>query len=161
MENTKKSKFNLVDALVLLVVVLGVAFLGYRFITGREVPTVKGTETFLITFRCNETPRFAADRIQVGDPVTDDYCQVDLGEVVSVEQGEAIVYNVDETGQTVISGKEGYVSVTVVSRVTAEDNGNGLTINANKFGVGHSMVIRPGDSKLYAVIQDIQKVENQ
>ena len=160
MDKQKKLRFNVVDVIFLLAVLAGVAFVGLRLggldivrqITGGSAP-----EPYVITFIGEEVADYVADRVEIGDPVTDEELSMDLGTVVGFQRGESLTYSPDYDGILALSPKEGYCSVLLSCKVQASNNGNGVTVDGMALGVGHSIVVRAGDAKFYLVVYDIQK----
>ena len=90
MENKKTRKFNIVDIIVLLVLLLGIAFVLLRIFGGSSLMGLVSGETqdtYVITFTGDEVPDFVAERVVIGSAVTDDACTVDLGTVLDVQTG--------------------------------------------------------------------------
>lgn len=163
MDKQKKLRFNVVDVIFLLAVLAGVVFVGLRLggldivrqITGGSAP-----EPYVITFIGEEIGDYVVDRVEIGDPVTDDEATLDLGKVVDIQTGPAISFASQEDGQLVTTTKEGYSSILLTCQVQASDTGNGVNVDGLIVGVGHSMVVRPGDSKMYLVVYDIRKLSD-
>lgn len=161
MDKQKKLKFNVVDVIFLLAVLAGVAFVVMRLggvdvvarLTGAASP-----EPYVITFIGEEVADYVADRVEIGDSVTDEELSMDLGTVVDLQRGESLTYNPDYDGILALSPKEGYCSVLLSCKVQASDNGNGVTVDGMALGVGHTMVVRAGDAKFYLIVYDIQKL---
>lgn len=161
MDKQKKLKFNLVDVIFLLAVLAGIAFVVMRIggldvvarLTGAASP-----EPYVITFIGEEVPDFVAERIEIGDPATDDEASMNLGAVVDVQLSEALTYNPDYDGKLMRSSKEGYYCVHLMCKAQGTGTGSGVTVDGLALGVGHSMVVRAGDAKMYLVVYDIQKL---
>lgn len=163
MESKKKRKFNAVDVIFILIVLAGLAFVLLRFTGLGSIAGLTGesaAESYIITFSGDEVPNFVIERIEAGDPLTDDACQLDLGTVVDLEVSDAVSYNANDAGELVVSSKPNNSSIKLMGEVQATDNGNGITIDGNSFGVGHTMVVRAGDAKMYLVVYDIQKKDD-
>lgn len=161
MEKQKKWRFNIIDVLFLLVVLAGILFVILRlggFDVVARITGTASTEQYVVAFTSNEVPDYVAERIQAGDKVTDENLSVNLGTVVDVQLAPAQVPTPDAQGKLVISEEEGFCSVLLSCRVTASDNGNGVTADGLDLGVGHTMVVRAGDAKMYMVLCDIQKL---
>lgn len=161
MDKQKKLKFNLVDVIFLLVVLAGVVFVGLRLggldivrqITGGSAP-----EPYVITFVGEEVGDYVVGRIEIGDPVTDDEATLDLGKVVDIQTGPSISFASQEDGQLVTSTKEGYSSILLTCQARAAGTSNGVNVDGMILGVGHTMVVRAGDVKMFLVVYDIQKL---
>ena len=170
MDKQKKLKFNIVDVIFLLVVLAGVVFLALRLIgsgSGSDAPSPspensKGTkERYIITFYASESADYVVDHLEVGSPLTDDSMTLDLGTLVDFKIGPARATSSAADGHIVISDKEGYSSVYAMSRVTGIEKGFGVVNVAGlNLEIGHSMVLRAENAKLWVVVYDIQKLED-
>lgn len=161
MEKQKKWRFNIIDVLFLLVVLAGILFVILRlggFDVVARITGTASTEEYVITFIDTEVPDYAAERIEKGDKATDDNLSVNLGTVVDVQLSPAQVPTPDTEGILVVSAEEGFSTVLLSCQVKASDNGNGVTVDGLDLGVGHTMVVRAGDSKMYMTVCDIQKL---
>ena len=158
----KKLKFNIIDVVFVAAVLAGLIFVVLR-VGGFDLLTSiifgEKEETYAVTFISEEVAGFVTDRIQVGDKMSDEWLGVDLGEVLEVKLGPAQVYSARQDGKLVMSDKEGYYSILVTGYCDAVDNDNGITVDGLNLGVGHTMVVRIGDAKLYLVVQNIQKLD--
>lgn len=155
----KKIKFNIIDAIVALVIIAAVVLVGMRFISGTpEVIEAKNTK-YKISFFCEEVPSFAAELVKEGEPVTDDDRNSELGIAEKVTIGPSRTYTVNSEGEINIIPKEGYNSVEVTSIVDAQEFQHGIMVNAAKYGVGHSLTIRVGKAKIWGRVSGLEKVE--
>lgn len=153
----RKFKFNLVDAIVLVVIIAVVAFVGMKFFSG-DIGGTSASTQYKIKFYCEEVPSFAANVIQKGDPVTDDDKNSALGIVEEVTVGPSATYADTSNGETLLAPREGYNSVEVVAIVDAQEFQHGLMVNAAKYGVGHSLTIRVGKAKIFGRVSGIEKI---
>lgn len=189
MENKKKLKFNIVDVIFLLVLLAGLAFLALRFIQSLpesepaaesdpvpesqpvsdppQEPTPTDPpgpveEMYVITFFVPESADYIVNRLQLGSDMTDDSITLDLGTLVDYETGPARISSAAADGHLVISDKEGYSSVYLTCKMPGIHNGFGVTVcgGSLRLEVGHSMVIRTWESKFWAYVYDIQKLED-
>lgn len=164
MDKQNKLKFNLVDVIVLLAVLAGVAFVALRLIglspSANTAPD-GDEEEYIITFYVSETGDYVVDHLQVGSPLTDDSITLDMGTLVDFETGPAQISSAAADGHLVISDREGYSSVYLMCRITCTDNGFGVTTaDGLRLEIGHSMVIRTKEAKLWAYVYDIQKLSD-
>ena len=158
----KKLKFNIIDVAFVVAVLAGLVFVVLR-VGGFDLLTSiifgEKEEAYAVTFTGAEVADYVIERIHTGDKMSDEWLGVDLGEVLEVKLGPAQSYSAREDGRLVMSDKEGYYSVLVTGYCKAVDNDNGITVDGLNLGVGHTMVVRIGDAKLYLVVQDIQKLD--
>lgn len=161
--NQKKVKFNIVDLLVLLVLVAGVAFVGLRMFGGEAAPSgeTAGTATYRVTFTTDSAPQAVADSLELGAKAENNVRNVDLGTLVDFSVGEAVVYNVDSEGQTVVGTKPGWVSLELICELSGVQQPTGLQVGEFMLNVGHNMTVRAGNTEVAVIIADIQPVSGQ
>ena len=151
-------KFNLVDAIVILVVIAAVAFVGYKFVGGNFAGG--GSSTYEVKFLCEEVPDFAANVIKVGDKILDEQKETDLGVVKEVKISDARTYATTAEGGVTVNPKPYYNCVEITAEVEADDYDFGMVVSSSKYGVGHSITIRVGKAKIFGRISGIEKIEN-
>ena len=157
MSENKKVRFTLIDAIVVLVIIAVIAFVGYKFF-GKEVVQNQATsDTFEISFYIEEAPDFAVDNREVGSTVTDEAKKVSLGTIKNVETGDAVGFVGTDDGEFVTSSKENYKSVKITAEVNANEFEHGIKVAGNEYVVGHSMTIYAGKAKLYGRVSGIEK----
>ncbi len=153
----KKVKFNVVDVIVILVIVLAVAFVGYMFLGGGIGGS--SASTYEVQFLCEEVPEFAASIIEVGNSVVDEQKDTDLGKVTKVEIGESRTYTTTNEGDVRCVPKPYYNSVKLTTEVEAQDYDFGIMAGSSKYGVGHSITIRVGHAKIFGRVAGIKKLD--
>ena len=159
--NQKKVKFNIVDILVILVLIAGVAFLGLRMFGGEEPAVTNPTEgsRYLVTFNCESIRTEVTDTLVKGSKAENASRNMDLGHLVDFTIDEAVIYTTDSEGNVVKTTKEGYVSVTMVCEVTGIDQATGLQVGQFMLNVGHGMGVRCGFTEIYSYVMNIELVE--
>lgn len=179
MEKQNKLKFNIVDVIVLLVLLAGIVFVALRFIgfgSGANTDPASSPEPtssashdpdddpeeteYIITFYASEVADYIVDHLWVDSPLTDDSITLDLGTLVDFETGPARFSSAAADGHLVISELEGYSSVYLMGRALGADNGFGVTVDGLRLEIGHSMVLRTKEAKLWVYVYDIQKIED-
>lgn len=156
--NKKKFKFNIVDAIIVIVIAAAIAFVGIKFFGGSF--SGKTTSKYRVEYYLEETPSFALDVIKVGDKVLDEQKDSDLGVVVEeVKTAPSVSYGVNSDGHYIVSSKDGYESATIVTEVEAKDYDFGIIAGSSKYGVGHSITIRVGKAKVFGRISKIEKID--
>ncbi len=155
----KKAKFNIVDILVLVVLIAGIAFVGLRMFGGSETPAASenaGTGTYRVTFQADAVSESVANTLVLGSKSENASRNVDLGTLVEFSTGESVVYGFDSKGNCVQSVKPGYVSVTLVCELTGTQQPTGLQVGQYMVNIGHTTAVRCGNTEISAVIVDIQ-----
>ena len=160
MEKERKLKFNLVDVIFILVLLAGVVFVALRLGGKNVVPSSDASEEYIITYYIADSADYIVSHLRVGSALTDDSISLDLGTLVDFETGPARINSTAADGHQVISDREGYSSVYLRSRVRATDNGFGVTVDGLKLQIGHSMVLRAQEVKLWVYVYDIQKLSD-
>lgn len=169
--NEKGKLFGLINIidLIVLIVIAALIFAGTVFIkngslnsSGLSSEIFTGPqEKMIIKYYQEEVSDFVIEHLEVGTPVYDDSAKNEVGTLIGFETTDAIVYNQTSDGQTVTSTKEGYKSLTLITEVSGMRTPMGATVNNNIYSVGHTLVIRAGDAKLYPRVYDIDVVETE
>lgn len=153
----KKARFNVVDAIIVAVVIAAVGIVGMKLFSDRA-----STETvswYHVSFFCEDVPSHEAELIKKGNAVTDDDKKVSLGVVETVELGPSQNYVETAEGQLKLTSKEDANSVTLVARVSAKEFEHGITVGTTRYGVGHSLALRAGNTKVFGRVSGIEKIE--
>ena len=159
----KKFKFNIIDAIVLLVVILVAVFVVSNVFggTGSENGTNGAqeakTQKYIMSYFFEEVPDFAVEMIDKGTVVSDEACSHKIGKLLTVETGDSITFIGTDDGKIVKGSKEGYKSVSMTIEAEGKPFDHGIEINKAKYVVGHTMVVYAGKAKLYGRISGIEK----
>ena len=152
----KKFRFNIVDGIIVLVLIAAIGIVGVKFLGGNKQKDAN--TSFRVSFFCEEVPSYAAELIVEGDVVTDDDKKVELGTVEAVTLGPSRTYAATAEGEMKLAPKEGANNVEVVAQVTAKSFEHGITLGAGRYGVGHSLTLRVGQTKIYGRVSGIEKI---
>ena len=156
--NQKKVKFNIVDIIVILVLLAGIAFVAVKMFGGQEPAAAAdpaGGAPYLVTFRAECVPEEIAASLSVGSKSENASRNMDLGTLVDFTTAESVVYGYDRDGSCVASEKPGHVSVTLVCRVTGTQEPTGLLVGQYMLNIGHSMGVRCGNTEINSVVWNI------
>ena len=160
--NQKKAKFNIVDIIVILILVAGIAFVGVRMFGGEE-PAVEANagagSTYHVTFHAECVREDVASTLVLGSKSENTSRNMDLGTLIDFTIDEAIAYGTDSNGHVVQGTKPGYVSVTLTCELTGIDQSTGLQVGQFMLNVGHSMGVRCGFTELNMFVQNIAAAE--
>ena len=147
----KKAKFNIVDIIVILIVIAGIAFLGLRMFAKQEPVS----SPYLLTFRADCVPEEIASTLTADCEAKDHGRNIVLGTLVEFSTGESIVYGFDSKGRCVASEKPGHVSVTLVCRVNGSKSPTGLTVDRNSLNIGSQLDVSCGLTRIPATLLSI------
>ena len=160
--NQKKAKFNIVDIIVILILVAGIAFVGVRMFGGEE-PAVDANagagSTYHVTFHAECVREDVASTLVLGSKSENTSRNMDLGTLIDFTIDEAIAYGTDSNGHVVQGTKPGYVSVTLTCELTGIDQSTGLQVGQFMLNVGHAMGVRCGFTELNMIVQNIAAAE--
>lgn len=160
--NQKKAKFNIVDIIVILILVAGIAFVGVRMFGGEE-PAAEANagagSTYHVTFHAECVREDVANTLVLGSKSENASRNMDLGTLIDFSIDEAIAYGTDSKGNVVQGTKPGYVSVTLTCELTGVDQSTGLQVGQFMLNVGHSMGVRCGFTELNMIVQNIAAAE--
>ena len=160
--NQKKAKFNIVDIIVILILVAGIAFVGVRMFGGEE-PAVEANagagSTYHVTFHAECVREDVASTLVLGSKSENASRNMDLGTLIDFSIDEAIAYGTDSKGNVVQGTKPGYVSITLTCELTGIDQSTGLQVGQFMLNVGHAMGVRCGFTELNMIVQNIAAAE--
>ncbi len=143
-------KINIIDFLAVLAVVVVIAAAAVFVLRPKD-----GGDTLVMKFRIEEVDGFVAEKVHVGDELYDDTNLQDIGVVTDVELSDSISYGQVNDSVYTLTSKEGYYSMIITGEVKGRKTKLGAEIGGKKYGVGHSMVLRAGDAKMYLRVYDI------
>lgn len=156
-ENKKLfGKFNIVDILIVLVVICAGIFIVMRFVVPQKTDGVSESKTISMVFLAEEVPEYAANAVKVGDTVSDDTKNCNLGTITEVIIDDSIAYGVNDKGEFIKGSKDGYKSVRIVTELTGELYPNGVIVGVTKYGIGHSLTLSAGMTRIFGRVYDIQ-----
>ena len=154
----KKGKFNVIDLVVILVVVLAVGFVAVKLLHIGEDKTP--LQKVQITYFEEECPDFVPQYTHIGDPLFDGTENQYLGVVTEVYVDEAQTYHYNEyTKETSAGPKDNYCSVYITGEVDGTMTANGAVVGSTIYAPGHTMILHAGTSKYYLVVYDVKPVE--
>lgn len=159
----KKAKFNIVDIIVILVLIAGIAFVGVRMFGGQD-PAATAADpatgnTFHVTFYAESVPENVAATLVVDTKAENASRNMDLGKLIDFTIGESVVYAADSKGNMVKTTKPGYVSVTLVCELTGIEQPTGLQVGQFMLNVGHAMGVRCGFTEINTMVANIAAAE--
>lgn len=143
-------KINIIDFLAVLAVIAVIAAAAVFVLRPKD-----GGDTLVMKFRIEEVDGFVAKKVHVGDELYDDTNLQDIGVVTDVELSDSISYGQVNDSVYTLTSKEGYYSMIITGEVKGRKTKLGAEIGGKKYGVGHSMVLRAGDAKMYLRVYDI------
>ncbi|MBQ8001821.1 MAG: DUF4330 domain-containing protein [Clostridia bacterium] len=153
----KKFRFNFIDAIVILVILAAVAFVGY-FVLGGGFGGGESIK-YEVTYLCEEVPSFAASIIKEGDKVLDEQKDTDLGVVTAVELSDSRTYTTTNEGEVLCVPKPYYNCVALTTEVEGSEYDFGMIAGSSKYGVGHSITIRVGSAKIFGRVSGIKRID--
>ncbi len=153
----KKFRFNVIDWIILLAVVVLIVFLVLKFTDFKvnDTPIATPTQACRITFFGEQVANFVIENTEIGDPALDGDTNIPLGSVVALETGEHYEYVVDN-GRVVHMAYPDYSDLYLTVEVPAVPDAYGARVNDYLYGVGHTCVVRAAYGKYYLRICDIE-----
>lgn len=150
-------KINIIDLCILLAIVAGAAFFAFKMQKSGEIVPTAQQKKYEMKFYVEQVESFVVNGVKEGQGIYDDSKSQSLGKITNVTIGDSIEFNPDKNGILVSSAKEGYNKMEITSELTAVPFENGIMINGNKYGVGHSLTIRAGQSVCFMRISGIEE----
>lgn len=161
-ENTKKIRFNVIDALIVVLIIAAVAVVAVSKFMSSD--SAEGqNKTMKITFFAEEVSDSVANNVKNGNVVTDNMTEVVFGGCSDVEFDDSISYvsSKDDSGtyKYICTSRPGYKSITFSCTVTGKYTTIGAVLDDNIYGVGHTIELLVGNSRFTARVKDIVAVE--
>ena len=157
--NQKKVKFNIVDIIVILILIAGIAFVGMKMLGGQETSAAASTptsgNTYHVTFYAECVPEAVANTLVEGSRSENSSRNMDLGTLIDFSTAPSVIYGFDTNGICVQSEKPGYVSVTLVCELTGTQQPTGLQVGQFMLNIGHNMGVRCGNTEINANVLNI------
>jgi hypothetical protein len=153
-------KINVVDFIVIAVIVLAVAGVGYKLLSSSSM-LFKKAEMFEIVFYNEDLMQQVADSINIGDKVKDSVKNAVFGEVTKKEVDKSIVFASNDKGELVQTTRPGYVSMKLYVHAKGVHTDTGYIFNNADYYVGRSLELRAGIGVIWTRIVDIRKVEEE
>ena len=156
--NQKKAKFNIVDIIVILVLLAGVAFVAVRMFGGEEPAAIADPaagSTYHVTFHAECVREDVANTLVLGSKAENASRNMDLGKLIDFSIDESIIYTTDSKGNFIKTTKPDYVSVTLTCELTGVDQATGLQVGQFMLNVCHNMGVRCGFTELNMIVQNI------
>ena len=151
-EKKTKKRFTLLDAVILLVVIAGLAFVAYRMMPKGSTTTY---ETVEISFYAPDCPDFVAEQLYVGAPVIDADRSVYMGQIVDFQVEDSVFWSANDEGVQVASPMDDYKAVTITARVSGEPSAYGIRLSSVEYSVGHTIAIRAGFAKISCAVSNV------
>lgn len=171
----KKVRFNFVDVIILLVLAAVIIFAAVKLIPHAPAESVDTdpaltdpaetlpepqTWLYRVTFTAENVSNAVRDALEIGAPVTDDGCRLNLGELVSFKaedcEGQFAVYGND---QIMFQSQENRSNITITVELVGVESPYGVNVDGSLLGIGHTIVVRAGYAKLWAMVSDIEAIE--
>lgn len=150
-------KVNLVDLVIILILVAAVVFVAVKFF-GPE-STAANTEKVIISFYNDDCPNYVAEALTEGDVVWDSSSNVTIGAVKDWSSTPADTYILDANSDPISIPADGYCYLTLNCLADGVIGEHGVTIGGTLYGIGHTLTLYAGESKMYLKVSGIASAE--
>lgn len=161
-ENRSKRKFNFLDIVILLVIIAGVGF-GVRKYQQASISTPISTKAnrIEISYYIEEVPDYAAEAIQIGDPVKEEIQSANFGNVTDIQIDDSVSWARNDKGEFFESSRDGYASLNLKMEANGVMSQNGVTIDKSVYYIGQTITLHAGNSILKTGrISNLKVIEN-
>lgn len=148
-------KINIIDFIVILVLVLGAAVFAYSRVSNKNLTATAPDGELYMEFFAEEVSDFVVEKLAIGAGLYDNDAELELGEVVDFEDNDSLSYGTNSEGDSVMTTREGYRSLTIKAKVKGNESAYGMEYKGVRYGIGHSLTIRAGKTKIYMRVSDI------
>ena len=153
-----KKRINIIDLLVVVVLLLAVAVVGVSKFVGGD--TVGGEmKKMRITFYSEEVSDSIAEAMKDGDVVSDSITEVVFGNA-QIDVAESASYIATDKNEYIKTVRNGYSSVTISCETEALYSNIGAVFDEYIYGIGHTLTLLVGDSRITARVRDIEVLED-
>ncbi len=131
-----KGKFNIIDILAIMLVVVVIAGIVWRF--GSQVTTaVQSDSEFIYTVRVEGVRDYTIKALEKGGKITDKNSTMDLGEIVSVKTAPAEITTERADGTVVKSEMpDRYTAMVTIKTFGKESDNSYIAADSNELSVG-------------------------
>lgn len=143
-----KKKFTWIDFAVILVLIVSIVGISYKFSKAKIAAPTTDKEKLLVTYYMENVPDNTINSIKNGDPVRETIQNSDFGKVVEINAGESIYWESREDGQLVPSPRKGYSSLYITMEAQGILGKSGVSIDKSVYYVGEGMSLYVGSSIL-------------
>jgi hypothetical protein len=150
-------KVSVIDILIICVVLIAVAGIGYKFSTSNISGPFTKVDHIQVVFYQEEIPDYVANAVKNGDPVRESLQYSDFGTVVDVQIGDAVSWVETDSGENVPAPKPGYSSVYITMDAKGIIGENGVTIDNSVYYVGKTIELYVGNATFEGRIADVRK----
>ena len=159
---SKKRNFNFLDIIILLLIIGGVAFGIRKYQQAKlSTPITDKTNNIEISYYIEEVPDYAAESIQLGDPVKEEIQSANFGVVTDIEINESVSWARNDQGEFFQSQRDGYASLKLKMEANGIISDNGVTIDKSVYYIGQTITLHAGNSILKTGrISDLKVLEN-
>ncbi len=154
-----KGKFNVIDLLAILLVVVVIAGIAMRFGTG-VTDAVQSDEEFIYTMRVEGVRDYTIRALEKGGKVTDKKSTMDLGEILSVEASPAVTDSERADGTMIKTELPDRYTALVTIKTYGKESANSYIIaDSNELSVGRNTELFTKYAHTSGKIMSVEKVE--
>ena len=159
-KDNKKFKFNIIDLIILLFVILAVAGIIIRYDLAEDIRFRATGEEFEIEFMVMNIQGGTERYLQAGERFYIRLESIEIGQVIDIiDVREAVRYVETIRGDIVRSSSPERVDVTGVMRSRGRTAAGGVMLNGNEFvTVNSTLFIHTGRRECWIIITDIRPV---
>lgn len=142
---TKKHKFNIIDALIIIVILAIIAVAAFFLLRDKPTEEVKQTVAIEYVVEFRKVRNELSDKISVGDKVVDSVAKYHIGEVIAVSAVDAVFSNGNDftSGTAVVGTYPGYSDVRMTVSAEAVISGGRYVISGGyNVSVGSRVDVR-------------------
>lgn len=152
-------KLNIVDLAIILIVIVALVGVGYKYTQSQTVSPLTKTNDAIITFTESERVDYAVTAIKEGDLVRDRVSGVVLGNVEKIVTAPSVVVVYTSEGEPVSTTRPGYLYYDISVKCNGILTDTGITIGGTEFYVNKQNEVRFGISNLYPRISNIEGIK--
>ncbi len=154
-----KGKFNIIDALAIILVIVVAVGIAVRF-KSTITTAVKSDEGFVYTVKVSGVKDYTVDALMKKGKVTDKKSELDLGEITDVVVGPSATQRERADGKIINAEEPERYNVTVTVRTRGKEAENSyITADSNELSVGRTVDIFTKYVHTTGKIMSVEKVD--
>lgn len=155
----KKYKFNIIDAIILVLIICVAVFAVLKFSDGGSgAGAAVQQEKVIIRYYLHEAADYVVNATEVGDPVFDGTSEQDMGVVTAIETGEPQGYLDPEDPTSGYVRRENHCSILITTEAYGTWTDHGVVVGETIYAPGHSLVVYAGQGKYYMKVHSLERI---
>lgn len=136
--DTNKHKFNILDLIIIIVLVLAIA--GAAWFFQRSKGSSEGTQSISYVVEVTNVTQDLKDSVQIGDTVIDGVKKTQIGTITNVEVINQTTDTYSPDLDTIVkTEKPGYYTLQITCQADADVSDSAISVNSYRIAIGNTI----------------------